>query len=315
MYHNFENMSKYCNIIDTMEIKNKFDNENDLSIALGFFDGFHKGHRAVINSAVDFACKNNLKSAVVTFRDHPCCFFYNVKPQYILKQQDRIEFFKQLGIDYLYLINFDEDFSKISAEDYLKEYLVNKLHPKAISSGFNHYFGADKKGDTKYLNQMKAKFGYEYFEIEPQMFENTIISSSEIRKALTEGDIELANSMLGYKFFIKDKVIEGQKLARSLGFKTANLNYSTELIQIPNGVYKVEVDFRGQKFNAIANFGVRPTIAENNKKILEVHIFDFDEDIYERNIKINFIKKIRDEKKFNSLDALKAQIQEDIAAC
>lgn len=298
-----------------MEIFTELNTKSDLSLALGFFDGVHKGHQAVINSAVDFAKQNDVKSAVVTFQDHPCCYFYDVKPQYILQREDRIKLFEEQGADYLYILKFDQCIADMNAFEYLDKILMENFHPSTISTGFNHFFGAKKSGDVNYLKTMQKEFNYKYFEVSPQTIEDELISSTAIRKLLTEGDIELSNRMLGYSFFVKGTVIEGQKIGRTIGFKTANLVYPEELVEIPRGVYCATVDFEDKNYSAIANFGLRPTVSNSETPLLEVHIKDFDEDIYGETIKVNFLKKIRGEKKFSSLDELKEQIQKDVQAC
>src|SRR5574344_195383 len=154
-----------------MEIYTELNENKNLSLALGYFDGVHKGHEAVINSAVNFAKEHNTKSAVITFKDHPCCFFYGVCPKYILSREDRIKHLSNLGVDYLYMLNF-EKICKLSGEEYIRDILVKYFNPLSISTGFNHNFGAKKSGDTKLLKELSQKYGYEYFEISPQKLDN-----------------------------------------------------------------------------------------------------------------------------------------------
>jgi len=295
-----------------MQIFNEIDTNKGLSLAFGFFDGVHVGHRAVIKSAVDFARENGTKSAVVTFQDHPCCYFYQLQPQYIISKHDKIKFFEELGVDYLYFIKFDEYLAMMDASEYLKDVIVKNFAPSAISTGFNHSFGAKKTGDVHLLCTMQDEFCYQYFEVPPVLYDGEVISSTRIREDLAIGNVELVNSMLGYDYFLEETVIVGQKLGRQLGFKTANLVYPDNLVEIGKGVYKVKVEHNGETFDGVANFGLRPTVSKNEKNVLEVHILNFDKDIYGEKIKVIFSRKIRDEKKFNSLEELKTQIQEDI---
>lgn len=283
----------------------------NLSLALGFFDGVHRGHQAVIMQAVEFARENGTKSAVVTFRDHPCCYFYGVGPKYILSRESREEKIAELGVDYLFELDF-ESISGLTAEEYLRDILIKHFTPSAITTGWNHNFGCKKSGNVKFLQDSSDKFGYKYFEIKPQKSGLHIISSTAIRNSLFDGLIEDANRMLGYNFFIKGEVIEGQKLGRKIGFRTANLNYPPELIDLPFGVYEVLVGLGNEKFKGITNFGIRPTVTQNGVHSLETHILDFDRDIYGKQIEVEFLKMIRPEKKFSSLDELKNQIQKDI---
>lgn len=284
-------------------------NENkNLVLVLGFFDGVHIGHKEVIVSAVEYAKKNNLKSALLTFNIHPLCFFKNIVPQYITQNREKI--IQDLGIDYFYEIKFDNHIAKIEPEIYIKDILEKYFAPKAIFTGFNHTFGVDKKGTPEILTKYQKEFNYEYFEIPPQKFNDEVISSTRIRNALINGDIELANSMLGRKFNFSSMVVEGQKIGRTLGFKTANIIYPKNIINIPFGVYEV-ITNHGK---GIANFGIRPTVNNSNESVLEIHILNFDKDIYGETLSVEFVKKIRDERKFNSVNELKEQIQKDISA-
>lgn len=283
----------------------------NLSLALGFFDGVHKGHQAVIKQAVSFAKENNTQSAVITFSNHPCCYFYGVCPKYILTRAGREEKIAELGVDYLFELDF-ESISGLTGEEYLKDILIKHFTPSAITTGWNHNFGFNKSGDTKLLEQEAQKFCYQYFKIPPQKAGIQTISSTAIRDCLFDGLLEDANKMLGYEFSIKGEVIEGQKLGRTIGFRTANLIYPSELIDLPFGVYTTKVKIGNEKYNGITNFGIRPTVSESNLRYLETHILNFDRDIYREKIEISFLKMLRQEKKFSSIDELKKQIQLDI---
>lgn len=290
-----------------MQIYTELNKNPDLSLALGFFDGVHLGHKAVIQSAVKFAKEHGKKSAVITFSDHPCCYFWGVCPKYILTRKEREKRIAELGVDYLYELDF-ESISGLTAQDYLKDILINYFIPVSISTGWNHNFGCKKSGNVKFLHENSKKFDYEYFELPPQKLDNEIISSTTIRKLLAEGKIEKANDMLGYKFSISGIVVKGNQIGRTIGFKTANIVYPSELIELPYGVYSVNTNYGA----GIANFGVRPTI-NGSHAVLEVHILGFDKDIYGEEIEIEFNKMLRHEKKFSSLDELKNQIQRDIS--
>ena len=289
-----------------MQIITELNKNPNLSLALGYFDGVHLGHQSVIKQAVNFAKENNTKSAVITFKDHPCCYFYGVCPKYILTRRQREEQISKLGVDYLYELDF-ESISGLTAEEYLKNILIKHFTPTAVSTGYNHNFGYKKSGGVKYLAQEAKKFDYEYFEMSPQKLNNEIISSTAIRNLLSKGFIEKANNMLGYKFLTTGTVIKGNQIGRTIGFKTANIIYPGELINLPFGVYSVDTEYG----KGIANFGTRPTV-DGKGVLLEVHILDFDEDIYGKNITVEFNKMIRSEKKFSSLEELKQQINKDI---
>ena len=289
-----------------MQVFYELTENKNLALALGYFDGVHLGHQKVIKSAVDYAQNNGKKSAVITFKDHPCCYFYGVCPKYILSRKQREEEIAKLGVDFLYELDFNETLAGLSAEEYLKNILIKYFSPVAISTGFNHHFGARKSGDAEFLRQHQDRF--KYFEIPPQKINNEIISSTAIRNYLNKGEIAKANEMLGKNFSISGKVIEGQKLGRKLGFRTANLIYPAEIVDIPFGVYEVQTTYG----KGITNFGIRPTVSSTKKAVLETHILDFDKDIYGKTIKVEFLRMLRKEQKFNSLDELKRQITIDI---
>ena len=293
-----------------MQIFNNLNINPNLSLALGYFDGVHLGHKAVIENAVRYAHENNTKSAVITFKEHPCCYLWGVCPKYILTRKMREEKIANLGVDYLYELNF-EKIRNLDAYEYLQDILMKYFKPKSISAGWNHNFGCNKTGNGKFLKDNCLQYGYEYFEIEPSKYQGDLISSTRIRNLLTVGDIESANSMLGYQFSIFGKVIRGRQIGRTIGFPTANINYPDELIELPYGVYSVIVKYKNNKYAGIANFGIRPTV-NGSGTLLEVHISDFDKMIYDENIEILFNKMIRKEQKFASLDDLKEQIKKDM---
>lgn len=295
-----------------MQIFTELNKKPNLSLALGFFDGVHLGHKKVIKSAVDFAKRNGIKSAVVTFKEHPCCFFRGICPKYILTREERLKHIEALGVDYVYLLDFNSKLCMLSAEDYLREVLVGNFSPKSISTGFNHYFGAKKSGNVILLAEKQVEYGYKYFEIPPQKVFGKTISSTVIRELLSKGQIKNANEMLGYNFSITGEVVKGQQLGRTIGFRTANLIYPNALIDLPFGVYSTFVIIDGKKYQGVTNFGIRPTVSDSHKCTLETHILDFEKDIYGKYITVEFIKMIRAEKKFKSLDELKNQIIADV---
>lgn len=300
-------MQIFNELHENKELPNK-----GLSLAFGFFDGVHIGHQAVIKSAVEHAKENNTKSAVITFQDHPCCYFYHLQPKYIITKHDKVKMFENLGVDYLYFLKFDDYLASMEAYDYMKEVIVKNFAPLSISTGFNHSFGAHKSGDVDFLSRLQEEFNYKYFEVQPVLYNSEVVSSTRIREDIALGNIEFVNAMLGYEYFLEETVVEGDKIGRTIGFKTANLIYPDNLVTIGKGVYKVKVDYDGQTYDAVANYGLRPTVANDGKQVLEIHILSFDKDIYGEKIKVTFLKKIRDEKKFGSLDELKEQIKSDV---
>lgn len=296
-----------------MQVYSELNENKGLALAFGFFDGVHIGHQAVIKRAVDHAKEMGTKSAVITFQDHPCCYFYHLQPKYIIHRHDKVKLFEDLGVDYLYFLKFDEHLAQMDARDYMKEVIVKNFAPVSISTGFNHSFGAHKSGDVNFLCKSQKEFSYKYFEVPPVLYNSEVVSSTRIREDLSLGNIEMVNAMLGYDYFLEGTVVEGDKIGRTIGFKTANLIYPDNLVPVAKGVYKVKVDYNGQTYDAVANYGRRPTVSSDRKEVLEIHILNFEKDIYGEKIKVTFFKKIRDEKKFNSLDELKAQIENDIS--
>ena len=287
-----------------MEIFDKLTKINNCSLALGFFDGVHTGHKKVIQSAKRLY---NNKTAVITFKEHP---FAKISDKYITTRDNRAKLISLLEIDYLFELDFTEEFSQISAEEYLKM-LYNFFQPSVISTGFNHTFGKNKSGNSEFLKKYQKKYNYKYVEVPPQTMDGKVISSSKIKEYLNMGDIISANKMLGYNFSIKGRVIHGNHIGRTIGFPTANIKYPDKIIQIPYGAYSAMIN--GMK--AVVNFGKKPTIGKNLQPVVEAHILNFDKNIYNTDIEIKFIKKIRNEKKFNSLDELTAQINKDIKEC
>lgn len=302
------NLKVFYNYFANNEIK-----FNNLSLALGFFDGVHLGHKIVIENCVKQAKNNNLKSALITFVNHPKCTINNIEPKYILDFKSRLKHIEKLDIDYCFVYEFNEKFLNLDYCQYIQNILINNFHPKFITTGFNHYFGKNREGNPNKLKQNETQFGYTYNKIAPYILDNEIVSSSLIRQKLTLGKIEKANKMLSYNFYLEGKVIEGNKLGRTINFPTANFLYNKNIIQIPYGVYFVKVFVDNKQYFGVLNFGIKPTINTSNKKPLcEVHILDFDNNIYNKKIKVEFIKKIRDEKKFENIEDLKNQITLDI---
>lgn len=294
-----------------MEIYSQFVEKKDLVLALGYFDGVHLAHQEVISTAVNYASSKELKSAVITFKEAPVCYFKNLKSKTIISFEDKIKYFENLGVDYVFVIEFST-LANLSAYEYLKDCLVKNFSPKAIITGFNHTFGAKKSGNEKLLYDLQKDFGYEYIEVQPKMLNEEIISSTLIRKYLASGEIRKANDMLGKSFAVSGKVIQGKHLGRTIGFKTANILYPENIIDIKNGVYGAKVIVKNNTYRGILNLGVKPTVTDENKRILEVNIFDFDEDIYDENIRVEFEELIREEKKFSSIEDLKNQISKDV---
>lgn len=295
-----------------MEIIREVRQIPNLSLALGFFDGVHLGHQAVISCAVEFAKEINCKSAVVTFQEHPYCFFKGESPKYILTLEDKYKYIEELGIDYI----FELDFSKVchmTPQQYLEDVLVKYFYPRAISTGFNHKFGVDKSGNVKFLSDNQDKFDYVYFATPPQSIFGDVISSTAIRQFIKSGVVDMATSMLGRKFSVSGTVIKGRELGRTIGYPTANIIYPLDIIEPPYGVYDADVELDdGSHYRALVNFGVSPTVSNDGICILEAYLLNFDGNLYDKDIRVSFSRMLRPEIKFDNLDALKTQIDFDI---
>ncbi|MCD8377704.1 MAG: bifunctional riboflavin kinase/FAD synthetase [Candidatus Gastranaerophilales bacterium] len=281
--------------------------------ALGFFDGVHLGHQKLVSNLVNFAKQNGEKSVIVTFSNSPAGYFVN-NPEYLTNNTEKEEILSELGVDYVIELNFDERLMDMTAIDYLK-FLHENIHPVILMTGFNHAFGKNKTGNPEFLKQHEHIFGYKYYELQPVKSENEIISSTAIKKYLKNGEIKRANELSGRKFKLTGTVIKGRQLGRTIGFPTANILYPKKKVKIPFGVYCCEVIARNKKYKGILNYGIKPTIDGKNSPLAEVHIIGFDNDIYGQNIDILIENRIRDEKKFDSLETLQAQIREDIKKC
>lgn len=295
-----------------MEIVRELREIPNLSLALGFFDGVHLGHQAVINCAVDFARENNCKSAVVTFKEHPYCYFKGVSPKYILTLEDKYKYIEELGVDYL----IELDFAKVctmTPMQYLEKVLVKYFSPKAISTGFNHKFGVDKSGNVMFLSDCQEKFDYIYFATPPQSIYGDVISSTAIRQFIKSGSVFMADTMLGRKFAVSGTVIKGKELGATIGYPTANIIYPLDIVEPPHGVYEVEVNIGDtQTYKGLANFGVSPTVSNSGICTLETYILNFKGNLYDSDIKVSFGRFIRPEIKFSNLDELKTQIDLDL---
>jgi len=295
-----------------MEIVRELREIPNLSLALGFFDGVHIGHRSVISCAVEFGRALNYKSAVVTFKVHPNSYFRGEHPQYITTPEDKYRCFEELGVDYVIELDFAQ-VCKMSPIQYLEEVLVKYFSPKAISTGFNHHFGVNRSGNVLFLSECQDRFHYAYLATPPQSIYGDIISSTAIRNFIKSGVVDMAASMLGRKFSVSGTVIKGRELGRTIGYPTANIVYPESIVKLPYGVYDVDIELPdGSAYRGLANFGVAPTVEAAGTPMLESYLIHFNGNLYGTNIRVCFNRMIRPEIKFNNLDELKTQIDFDI---
>lgn len=279
-------------------------------IALGSFDGIHEGHMSLVKKTVELAKKNNGTSIVFTFKNHPREILNSKnKIKLLMNNEDKEKILLENNIDYVYFQEFTEKFMKFSPRDFIK-YIKDKFNVKGIVVGFNFRFGYKNLGDVNLLEELSKEFNYELYVLPPCVYDENPISSTLIRKCLLEGNVEKANIMLGRSYYLEGKVAEGRKIGRTIGFPTANLEYNEKSLLPKEGVYYTLVLVNNNKYKSITNIGNNPTV--NGKRLtIESYILDFEGNIYGENIKVNFIKRIRDVVKFNSLEELKHQLEKD----
>ena len=288
--------------------------DEKLCLTIGNFDGIHKGHREIIKNLIQKTKISKFKSAILSFTPHPKIYFKKQNNFMINSQLKKKEILESLGLDYLIDLHFNKKFTQLNHLEFEDKILLGKLNTKIILIGRDFQYGNRRKGSIETLRIFCEKNKIQLNEIDLIIDEqnNNKISSSKIRENLNSGNIELANKDLKRKFSISGKVIKGDQRGRSIGIPTANIEYPLNTIIIPYGVYAVETTIDGNTYFGIVNFGVRPTF-NKEKPIVEAYLFDFDNDIYEKNIELFFYKQIRQEKKFNGIKELLNQINLDIA--
>lgn len=283
-------------------------------LTIGSFDGVHHGHKAILNKVSSLANAIGGESILITFDPHPRKIIQPGQHLGLLNApSQKLELISRQGIDHIVVVPFSRAFSMMSAETYIDDFLWKNFHPHTIVLGYDHRFGHSREGDIQLL---KEKLGtrVQIAEIPPQLVDDAAVSSSKIRRALLEGNVELATEMLEQPFSVSGTVIHGEKLGRKLGFPTANLQLDFPDILIPkNGIYAVRVDCPGQRYNGMMSIGVRPTINDDQKRSIEVNILDFDQDIYGQTLQVHFIKYLREERKCPSLEALQLLMKQDEA--
>ena len=282
-------------------------------VTIGTFDGVHIGHQEIISRMKTIAEKNNGETVLITFYPHPRLVIHHDSKhlKFINTQKRKIDLLEKTGIDHLIIIEFTREFSKITSCKFIREYISEKVKAKKLVIGYDHHFGKNRLGDFETLYDLGNELSFEVEKIAAQDVENIAVSSTKIRKALNEGKIRKANSLLGYEYSITGTVVVGNKIGRTIGFPTANIDLQDEYKLITaNGVYACRVDYDGKTYLGMGNVGVRPTV-NHSKLTIEVNIFDFDKDIYDETITIYFVDRIRDEIKFDSLQALGGQLSKD----
>ncbi len=294
-------------------IKNlsEYSPKTPLALSIGMFDGVHKGHQSIIKKLNTIAEQKNLESAVFTFWPHPRTVF---NPNDDLKLLNTIEektyLLEKNGIQNLFLKEFDEAFRNLTGEEFVQKILVEKLNVKHLIIGHDHTFGKNRSGDFNLLKKMSAEFGFEVEQVEAVDFHEKHISSTQIRNALTEGNVKEANEMLGYIYSVSGEVIHGKKIGRTIGFPTANISVNPMKLLPKKGAYIVEVFVKNRRYKGMLSIGTNPTV-EGNSLSVEVYILDFDEDIYGNEISVNFRDFLHNEIKFESIEKLIERLDED----
>ena len=285
--------------------------ENPLALSIGMFDGVHLGHQSIIKKLKTISQSKNLESAILTFWPHPRKVFNPNDDLKLLNNIDEKTYLLQKnGLKHLFLKEFDEDFRNLTGEEFVKQILVEKLQVKHLIVGYDHTFGKNRSGDFSLLKKMGPELGFEVEQVEAVNYKGINISSTQIRNALSNGNVILANEMLGYNYSISGNVIHGKKIGRTIGYPTANIEVDALKLLPKKGAYIVDVFVKNQHYKGMLSIGTNPTVAGKVISV-EVYILDFDEDIYEQEISVNFREFLHEEIKFNGLEELMVRLDED----
>jgi len=292
----------------------QIEKNNNTVVTIGTFDGFHIGHQQIINEVLNNSRKNNRRNLVITFEPHPRSVIakdFNI--QILTTLEEKIDLIAQSGIDNLFVINFTKKFSELSYEEFFVKYIVNRIGISELIIGHDHKIGKNRGGDEDKLTELGTKYSFSVTPVSAVELDGDVISSTKIRHSLMDGDIEKVTRFLGRPYSFTGTVTKGAGRGRTLGFPTANIVVGNGSKCIPPaGVYAVEMYLRGQSYYGLMNIGVRPTFGDTVSTIIEIYLFDFNSDIYDESVKVNVVKRIRDEKKFSSKEELIEQINLDI---
>ena len=293
-----------------------YSSEKESILTIGTFAGVHIGHNKILKRLIQDSKKNNLSSLVMTFFPHPRMILNKSHEIKMIDTIDeKINLLEKTGLDNLIIHPFDNNFSKIRAKEFVEEILVKKLKIKEIIIGYDHKFGKDREASVEDLKKFGKDYMFTVKEIPAQEIDSIAISSTKIRNAILNGEIEKCNKFLGRNFILTGKVVYGDGLGKKIDFPTANIEIKETYKIIPkNGVYLVKTKINSNTYFGMMNIGVRPTVGGTNKS-LEIHFFNFKDNIYGKNVSIEIIKKIRDEEKFSSIDQLKIQLKKDEQFC
>ena len=285
-------------------------------VTIGTFDGVHLGHQQILKQLIDTSQQSKLKSVLLTFFPHPRMVLQpDISMRLIQTIEEREKALRKTGLDYLVIHPFSEKFSRLSADDYVKQILVEKLNVRKVVVGYDHRFGRNRTASLEDMYNYADIHDFEVIEIDAKKIKSTAVSSTKIRKAIDEGDIALANSYLGDPFTLEGVVVHGDKRGRELSYPTANIELQNKHKIIPKqGVYLIQSDIDNQVVYGMMNIGTKPTFDTTNPSI-EVHFFDWNGDLYDQTLQVKLLKWVREEQKFGSVEELQAQIHADERYC
>ncbi len=298
--------------METIQGIAQFKSSTATALTIGTFDGVHIGHGQILKRLINDAKKAGLQSAVLTFFPHPRMVLQQDSDIKLLNTlEEKKQILASMGLDYLIVHPFTQEFSRLSALEFVRDSLVNHLKAKKVIIGYDHRFGRNRNANITDLIAYGNTFGFEVEEIPVQEIDEVSVSSTKIRNALISGDISTANTYLGYRYMLTGTVMKGKGLGREIGFPTANIAIAEHYKLIPqNGVYVVTAAYKGHVLHGMMNIGYNPTV-EGKLKSMEIHFFDFQEDLYGKTVQVQFVKKIRDEHKFDSVELLRQQLEKD----
>ncbi len=292
-----------------------FEATSKVVLTTGTFDGVHLGHKKIIERLTELSKKLNGESVLLTFTPHPRLVLFpeNNDLRLLNTQEEKNQLLAKSGIDHLIIHPFTREFSRLSSLEFVRDLLVNQANIHTLVIGYNHHFGRNREGGYESLEEFAEVFGFHLEEIPAEDLDNVNISSTKVRAALEEGNASLAKDYLGYEYSLTGKVVEGNKIGRSLGYPTANLEVQDRNKLVPcNGVYAVKVSVGPDEYKGMLNIGFRPTVnGDVGKRTIEVHLLDFEGDLYGREITVRFVKRIREEREFESVERLKEQLNID----
>jgi riboflavin kinase/FMN adenylyltransferase len=288
--------------------------DDKTAVTLGTFDGVHLAHRQILNSVTQLAKQNNSRSFVITFEPHPQEVLKNKTPdiKLLTSLEEKLRLLEKIGIENVLVIKFTEAFSKTQAREFYEKYVYGAIGLSELVIGYDHLFGRDRQGDFQTLVDLGKEFNFRVHRVEEIDVDGKPVSSTRIRKALAEGNIEEANKLLGHEYSFDGIVVEGDKVGRTIGYPTVNLKFIKENKVMPNdGIYCVRAVHNGNTYYGMMYHGVRPTLSEGLVRAKEVHIFDFNKNIYGEKLTVSFLTKLRDDRKFTSTEELIKQIDKD----